>query len=198
MLFRSSPHSLDDLLDPKYAKKVILIDPRTSSAGMGMLEWTIEVYGEDHWLDWWKKMAPNTLTIASGWSSGYGLFTEGEAPIVLSYTTSPIYHVLFDKTTRYRTLIFDEGHNTTIEGLGLIRGSKHQEAGKKLINFVLTDAQLDIAECDSMYPANSSIKLPEAFDWAPKPTKNLFIDAKELEEKQNMWLDAWEKAMAGN
>ena len=189
------PHSLDDLLDPKYAKKVILIDPRTSAVGMGLLEWTIEVYGEDHWLDWWKQMEPNTLTIASGWSSGYGLFTEGEAPLAISYTTSPVYHVMFDKTTRYQALIFDEGHNTTVEGLGLIKGAKHQAAGKSLIDFVLTDAQLDIAETDSMYPANASVKLPDAFDYAPKPEKNLFMDADVLAKKQNEWLDAWEKAM---
>lgn len=190
------PHSLDGLTDPKFEKKVILMDPRTSSAGMGLLEWTIEVYGEDHWLDWWRKMKPNTLTVASGWSAGYGLFTEGEAPIVLTYTTSPVYHIINEHTTRYQTMIFDEGHNTTIEGLGLVKGAKHAAAGKELIDFVLTDEQLKIAVADSMYPVNSSLALPDAYQYAPKPAKNLKLDANLLERKQNEWLDAWEKEMS--
>lgn len=189
------PHSLEDLKKPFFAKKVILIDPRTSSAGMGLLQWTIEVYGEDHYLDWWKAMEPNTLTIADGWSSGYGLFTEGEAPIVLSYTTSPVYHVLNEHTTRYQTLIFDEGHAATVEGCGLAKGARHPAAAKTFIDYALTDAQLDIAITDSMYPVNAAVELPEAFNYAPKPAKSLFMDSDTLMKKQNKWLDEWEKAM---
>lgn len=191
-----APHSLEDLKDPKYAKKVILIDPRTSSVGMGLMLWTIEVYGEDHYLDWWKAMKPNTLTIADGWSSGYGLFTEGEAPLVISYTTSPVYHVMYDKTTRYQALVFPEGHDTTVEGVGLVKGAKHPAAAKELIDFALTDAQVTIALADSMYPANSSVTLPDAFQYAPKPEKNLSIDSATLLKNQNKWLDAWQQAMS--
>ena len=115
-----APQSLDDLKDPIYKDKIILIDPRTSSVGLGLLMWTIEVYGEDGYLDWWRAVGQNALTIADGWSSAYGLFTEGEAPIVISYTTSPVYHVLNEDTTRYQALVFPEGHHKTIESIGIL------------------------------------------------------------------------------
>ncbi|NCB02511.1 MAG: thiamine ABC transporter substrate-binding protein, partial [Spirochaetia bacterium] len=96
------PTSLDDLLDPMYKKSIIIMDPRTSSVGMGLLEWTVMVYGENY-LDWWRAVKENILTIADGWSSGYGLFTEGEAPIVLSYITSPVYHLMYEESDRYKS-----------------------------------------------------------------------------------------------
>lgn len=192
------PRSLDDLCDPKYKGKIILCDPRTSAVGMGMLVWTYEVYGEK-WLDWWKAVKPNVLTIADGWSSAYGLFTEGEAPIVLSYTTSPVYHVLNENgNTRYRALIFPEGHALTIQGMALTKGARHPDLGKKFIDFVLTEGQVDSAIADSMYPANSTIELPDAYAWAPVPDKQLSLDGDFIRAHQDAWLDAWQEAMGSN
>ena len=84
-------------------------------------------------------MKDNALTVADGWSSAYGLFTEGEAPIVLSYTTSPVYHVMNDNTTRYQALIFPEGHEATIEGIGIIKGTDKRAEAEAFIDFILTD-----------------------------------------------------------
>ena len=190
------PSSLDELTDPKYKNKVLLIDPRTSSVGLGMLLWTIEVYGEEGYLSWWKAMKNNALTITEGWSSAYGLFIEGEAPLVLSYTTSPVYHVTFEDTTRYRAALFTEGHSTTIEGVGLLSTSKKKDAAKQFIDFLLTDAQLDVATANSMYPTNSDTVLPPAFDWAPKPKKSLSLDALTIEKNLDRWLTEWTQVMS--
>jgi thiamine transport system substrate-binding protein len=190
------PTSLSQLTEPKYKDKVLLIDPRTSSVGLGMLLWTIEVYGEDGYLNWWKAMKDNALTIAEGWSSAYGLFTEGEAPLVLSYTTSPVYHVTYEDTTRYQAVLFSEGHSTTIEGAGVVASSKNKDDAKAFIDFLLSDAQLDIASANSMYPVNSTIVLPEAFQWAPKPEKNLSIDPQAIEKNLDRWLTEWTQVMS--
>ncbi|NBK21246.1 MAG: thiamine ABC transporter substrate-binding protein [Spirochaetia bacterium] len=190
------PSSLGELTDPKFKDKVLLIDPRTSSVGLGMLLWTIEVYGEEGYLSWWKSMKQNALTITEGWSSAYGLFTEGEAPLVLSYTTSPVYHVTYEDTTRYRTALFTEGHSTTIEGVGMLASSKKKDAAKQFIDFLLTDAQLDVATANSMYPTNGDTVLPPAFDWAPKPKKSLSLDALAIEKNLDRWLTEWTQVMS--
>ncbi len=190
------PTSLASLTDPKYKGKVILIDPRTSSVGLGLLVWTVEVFGENGYLDWWKAMKENALTITEGWSSAYGLFTEGEAPLVLSYTTSPVYHVTYEHTTRYQTTLFSEGHSTTIEGVGMLASSTHKDAAKKFIDYLLSQAQLSIALANSMYPVNARTVLPEAFDYAPKPEKNLSIPAETLAKNLDRWLTEWTQVMS--
>jgi len=189
------PTSLEDLTNPKYKNKVILIDPRTSSVGLGLLIWSREVFG-DNYLTWWNKMKDNALTITEGWSSAYGMFTTGEAPITLSYTTSPVYHVMYEDTTRYQTIIFDEGHSATIEGVGLLQSSNNKEKAKQFIDFLLTDAQLDIATANSMYPTNSKTELPSAFDWAPKPNLTLSLEASDIENNLDTWLNQWTDVMS--
>lgn len=190
-----APRSLEDLTKPEFRNKIILIDPRTSSVGLGLLVWSIEVYGEERYLEWWKAVSANALTIADGWSSAYGLFTEGEAPLVISYTTSPVYHVMNEDTTRYQALIFEEGHNATYEGVGILKSSRNKEAAQQFIDYLLTDAQAQIAVINSMYPANESVELPAAYQWAPKPGKTLELSPEAIEKNLDRWLTEWTQAV---
>ena len=52
----------------------------------------------------WSRLRPRVLTVTPGWSEAYGLFVKGEAPLVLSYTTSPAYHRFAEKSERYAAL----------------------------------------------------------------------------------------------
>ena len=188
------PESLMDLTSPEYRGQVILIDPRTSSVGLGLLLWTYNLYGND-FTAWWEAMKENALTVADGWSSAYGLFTEGEAPIVLSYTTSPVYHVMNENTTRYQALVFPEGHEATIEGIGIIKGTDKRAEAEAFIDFILTDGQADIAIANSMYPANSTTVLPDAFKWAPEPAI-MFTSSGISAEKRDEIISTWADIMA--
>ncbi len=190
------PTSLGDLADSRYKDKIILIDPRTSSVGLGLLLWSIEEFGEEGWLTWCEAVKKNALTITDGWSSAYGLFTEGEAPLVISFTTSVVYHVLNEESTRYRALIFPSGHQATIEGVGILAGSPHQSEAERFVDFILSEGQLEIAITNSMYPTNASTPLPPAFDWAPKPEHSFSADRTRLEKNLERWLTEWTEVMS--
>ena len=53
------------------------------------------------------KLKGRMLTVTPGWSESYGLFTKGEAPMVLSYTTSPAYHMIAEGTEKYQAAAFE-------------------------------------------------------------------------------------------
>ncbi|MDR3341713.1 MAG: thiamine ABC transporter substrate-binding protein [Treponema sp.] len=166
------PRSLEDLTAEKYAKGLILMDPRTSSPGLGFLAWTQAVYG-DAWKGYWQRLAPTILTIADGWSAGYGLFTAGEAPLVLSYTTSPGYHLEYEGTERYKAALFTEGHPIQIEVAGILTAGKNKEQAKGFLDFMLSPAFQDIIPLTNwMYPV-ITIPLPESFRITPKSDKPL-------------------------
>jgi thiamine transport system substrate-binding protein len=185
------PKSLEDLTKPAFRKKIILEDPRTSSPGLGFLLWTIAAYG-DRYLDYWKRLMPNVLTITEGWDSAYGLFTNGEAPMVLSYTTSPAYHVEYENTTRYRAAIFKKGNYLQIEGMGILKGAKHQDLAKKFIDFTLTDDfQREIPLTNWMFPVDPNVELPKSFNYAPRPEKILSMDTFTIEKMQERWINGW-------
>ncbi len=189
------PHSLEELLDPRFKNSLILIDPRTSNVGMGLLLWTIAVYGEDY-LQWWERVKPNVLTITDGWSTAYGLFTQGEAPLVISYTTSPVYHLLNENSERYRSLLFPEGNLAVIEGVGILRSTQMPEEAKQFVDFLLTDGQLEIALTNVMYPVNATVELPEVFALSMKPELSLLLDGEVIAKNREMWLTQWREVMS--
>jgi len=190
------PESLEELTDPRFRKRVIVQDPRTSSPGLGFLLWTIAVYGEEY-LEYWKRLQPSLLTITDGWDTAYGMFTSGEAPIVLSYTTSPAYHVEYEQTERYRALLFEEGNYLQIEGMGILKGASHPELARKFIDFVLTeDFQAEIPLTNWMYPVDPQVATPDSFRFAPEPERALQLPAAEVRNNRERWVKAWVKLVS--
>ena len=190
------PQSLTDLADERYREKIIVEDPRTSSPGLGFLLWTVAVFGED-FAGYWERLEPNLLTITEGWDTAYGMFTSGEAPMVLSYTTSPAYHVEYEESHRFRALIFEEGNYLQIEGMGIVKGCPHLKWAKRFIDFILTeDFQKEIPLTNWMYPVDPGTPLPDSFAYAPRPEKSLSLDYQSIEENQKRWLEEWTAAVA--
>jgi thiamine transport system substrate-binding protein len=185
------PKSLEDLTKAEFAQKLILMDPRTSSPGLGFLAWTKHIYG-DEWLDFWEKLAPSLLTIADGWSTGYGLFTAGEAPLVISYTTSPGVHLFSEGTERYQAALFDSGHPIQVELAAMLKHAKNKTGAERFIDFMLTPPfQSIIPETNWMYPA-IDIPLPPSFRINPKSEITLFP-----EPLTDAEIDEWSAFMAG-
>ena len=190
------PASLEDLTNDEYEKSIILMDPRTSSPGLGFLLWTIAVYG-DEFTDYWQRLKPSVLTVTDGWDTGYGLYTNGEAPLVLSYTTSPPYHVEYEETYYNLAAMFDEGHYLQIEGAGILDGAEHVEEAQLFIDYLLSkEAQEIIPLTNWMYPVRDDAELPDSYEYAPKAEKVLNLDAQEIEENLDSWIDQWLEVMS--
>lgn len=102
---KNPPQSLKELVESDQNWRVIYQDPRTSTPGLGLLLWMQKVYGDDA-PQAWQKLAKKTVTVTKGWSEAYGLFLKGESDLVLSYTTSPAYHILEEKKDNYAAANF--------------------------------------------------------------------------------------------
>lgn len=190
-VIKTPPTSLEDLTADRFKKSVILMDPRTSGPGLGFLLWTVSVYGND-FADYWARLAPSILTVTDSWSSGYGLFTNGEAPLVVSYSSSPVYHVAFEKSTRYKAASFQEGHYMQIEGAGILKGAPHRKAAEAFIEFMLSEAfQKEVPLTNIMFPASSAAPLPESFAHAVKPEKSLQLSPEAVMTKSQGWIKTW-------
>jgi len=186
------PTSLADLVADGDGPKLIIEDPRTSTPGLGLLLWMQAVYG-DRAADAWTKLNNRVLTVTKGWSEAYGLFLDGEAPMVLSYTTSPAYHQIVEETDRYRAAIFAEGHYLQVELAAMTAGTEHADLARDFLAFVLTqDFQATIPTGNWMYPAiDLGDSLPEAFRELPQPPSALSIDPDEVAAHRGDWIDAW-------
>jgi thiamine transport system substrate-binding protein len=190
------PKSWDDLLDPKYKGKIILLNPATSSPGRNFLLFTVAVFGEDRWLDYWKKLKPNILTITAGWSEGYGLYAQGEAPIVLSYETSPAYHIEFEKTDRYANLFFDDQAYAQVETAGVLKNAANRKNAERFMDHIVSkEFQELIPLTQFMYPVHPDAALPESFSRAGRAKNLVNLDGTEAARNFDRLLKAWEEIM---
>src|SRR5262249_3785352 len=149
-------------------------DPRTATPGLGLLLWVRSVYGDEAPAAW-AKLRKRVLTVTPGWSEAYGLFTKGEAPMVLSYTTSPAYHIVAENTEKYKAAPFSEGHYLQVEVAGMTTVGAANPLAKQFLAFMTGPKFQDvIPETNWMFPAGKTDKpLNAAFDTLVKPEKTL-------------------------
>jgi thiamine transport system substrate-binding protein len=192
---KDPPRSLADLAKDGDEPKLLLEDPRTSTPGLGLLLWLKSVYG-DKAAEAWKGIAPKILTVSKSWDEAYGLFTKGEAPLVLSYTTSQAYHVMAEQSDRYKALVFPEGNYMQIEVAGMLKSAKHPDLARQFLQFLLSpDFQKEIPTTNWMLPVTDGATPPEFATAAPKPEKALLLPADEVAKHRPAWIQEWLEAV---
>jgi thiamine transport system substrate-binding protein len=194
---KNPPKSLKELVEGDPSQKIAIQDPRTSTPGLGLLLWVKSVYG-DKAPEAWAKLKDRVLTVTPGWSESYGLFTKGEVPMVLSYTTSPAYHMVAEHSERYQAASFEEGHYIQIEVAGLLKNAPEKELGKAFLSFILTPGFQDaIPENNWMMPVTATSQpLPDAFNKLVQPTKTFLMSPEEVVKNRKAWIDEWLTAMS--
>jgi thiamine transport system substrate-binding protein len=191
-MVKAVPKSLAQLVEGGASEKIIIEDPRTSTPGLGLLLWMKSVFG-DKAAEAWTKLRPRILTVTPGWSEAYGLFTKGEAPMVLSYTTSPAYHLIEEKTDRYKAAEFSEGHYAQIEVAGIVKTSANLKLAKQFMQFMMGPNFQDvIPTANWMWPAGEITKpLPAEFDGLVKPERSLMFDPETVARNRKAWTEEW-------
>ncbi|MDP6969863.1 MAG: thiamine ABC transporter substrate binding subunit, partial [Gammaproteobacteria bacterium] len=190
------PQSLDELINADPALKVIIQDPRSSTPGLGLMLWIKSVYG-DQAPKAWAKLSDNILTTTKGWSEAYfNLFLAGEAPMVLSYSSSPAYHMAIEGTDRYQAAAFAEGHYLQVEVAAKLAHSEQQALADKFLEFMVShDFQQHVPLTNVMYPVSTEVTMPEAYGKLIQPTKVLKMDDALVNAQRKAWVKEWLNAM---
>ena len=188
------PKSLHELVEQRDDIKVIYQDPRTSTPGQGLMFWMKWVY-QDKAAQAWTMLAKKTVTVTKGWSEAYSMFLKGEADMVLSYTTSPAYHIIAEQNSQYAAAEFSEGHYVQIEVAAKVKSSHNPELAEEFMDFIVSKPfQSAIPTGNWMYPVIKQT-LPTGFEQLTVPTKSFHFDAKEIEEKGKSWVKEWRNAL---
>lgn len=184
------PSSFEDLLGGNYT--LLLQDPRTSGTGTAIVSWIRQIYG-DKAPEVWKKLQPKILTFTRSWSEAYTLFQRGEGDLVLSYSSSPLYHEIQEGNTNYRAAIFKEGNLTLYEMGGITKTSQHKELAKHFIQFLRSPmGQTILATKGWQYPFQGKPKEWESCVTYQEPNKFIYS----LRSFNRMeWVKEWKNSL---
>ncbi|WP_442797295.1 thiamine ABC transporter substrate binding subunit [Pantoea vagans] len=192
---KNPPKSLKELVDSPEKWRVIYEDPRTSTPGLGLLLWMQKVYG-DQAPQAWQKLAQKTVTVTKGWSEAYGLFLKGEGDLVLSYTTSPAYHIIEEKKENYAAASFTEGHYLQVEVAAQLASSKQPALAQQFMKFMVSpDFQRTIPTGNWMYPVIDT-PLPAGFAALSVPSTALQFSPEEVASQRSGWISQWQRAVS--
>ena len=188
--FNNPPKSMEELIHNTNAR-IVIQDPRTSTPGLGLLTWIKAIYG-DQAGDKWEILNNKIVSVTKGWTDAYyNIFMAGEADMVLSYTTSPAAHIMFEDNYNFSAISFDEGNYISIEYAGILKSSKNKSLAKKFLRFMLTkDFQSVIPSTNIMYPVIKINSLPEAYKKLEIP-KAIQIDPATINANKNIWIEEW-------
>ena len=189
------PKSFKDLAASSL--KVVIQDPRSSTPGLGLLMWVKAAYGADS-AAVWAGLADNILTVTPSWDQAYGLFLSGEADMVLSYSTSPAYHLIAEQDASKSAALFDEGHYMQVEVAGMLKSSQNPDLARAFLSYLGSDeAQSILPTTNWMYPARTLAQgLPAGFETMIKPTKSLLFPAAQAERERQPAVEEWQTALS--
>lgn len=196
------PASLEDLLKPEYKSLLVVENPATSSPGLAFLLATVKHFGEEGYLDYWRALRANGVTVVDGWETAYytnfsGSSGLGPQPLVVSYSSSPAAEVI------YASSPLNDAPTGSIFGLdtcyrqvefaGILAGTQQLELAQKFVDFMLSlPFQEDMPLQMFVYPVVEGATLPSEFSqYAPLAPQPAMLDPQMIADNRDAWIAAW-------
>jgi thiamine transport system substrate-binding protein len=198
------PDNLDDLLKPEYKGMLVVENPATSSPGLAFLLATIGTYGDEGYLEYWKKLLANDLWVVNDWETAY--YTEfsahgGTHPLVVSYASSPPAEVIYAETPTDiapTAVITGEGSCfRQIEFAGILQGTPNRNLAELWIDFMLSvPFQEDMPLQMFVFPVNPQARLPAEFiQFTTVPETTAQVSPQQISENRERWIREWMEAI---
>ena len=197
----AAPETFDGLLRDRFAGDLLTQNPVSSATGKAFLLHTIQAKGRDGYLDYWRGLKENDVRVIEDWSTSYTAYSNGEAPMVVSYSTDQVYaHEEGENLAKHRLRFLNDQGYANPEGMAMFEGTDRPELARTFMDFVLRpEVQSEIAVRNVQYPATTTAKLPESFArYAKEPPKAVTFTYDALQANLSEWTSAWERQFVGN
>lgn len=190
------PKSLHELVE-RQDLRIIYQDPRTSSMGRGLIAWINLVFAENQIQQAWAKLAKHTVTVGKGWTETYGAFLKGEADLVFSHNTSPIYHLLQEQKDQYAATQFTEGAVYQYTTAAKIAG-KNNACADSFLQFIFTPEAQRIITPKNVMLSTISAQIEPHFDALKQSQKNTkTLNTNGITERTlKSWIATWQQVLS--
>ena len=216
-----APETFEGLLDDEHAGALIAQNPGASSTGRAFLLHTVKQFGdggvagdgeeetvagadgdpEYDYLDYWADLQANDVRVLGDWDEAYTAWSNGEAPIVVSYSTDQVFADMEGANLEEHQIRFlnDQAYANP-EGMAVFDGADEPDLARQFMSFMLEpDVQGEIAQRNVSFPAVGDAELPSDYaELAQEPADPVTFTYDELRGSADAWVEAWERQFAGN
>ncbi len=194
-----NPATFDTLTTDPYRGDLIAQNAQQSDPGRAFLLWTIAEKGPDGYLDYWRDLLDNDVTILSDWEPAYQAYQNEEAPMVVSYSTDQVYYhgEGVDMSRHQVGFLNDQGYANP-EMMGLFTDANAPEIGRQFMDFALSpEAQAEIAVRNVQFPAVEGVDPGAEFSqYADEPGEPVTFTYDELAGNVEGWIEDWAREVS--
>jgi len=179
------PSSWQDLLDPVYRNHLVMPNPNSSGTGFLTVSAWLQMMGEDAAWDYMDKLHENMARYTHSGSKPCRLAAAGEVPIGISFAFRGAG--LIQKGAPLELVVPEEGVGWEVEASGILKTSKKVDAAKKLMDWHISPAAMqvfneylpilaipEIAKPVEHFPSNIQEKMIDNdFGWAAENRKRI-------------------------
>ena len=126
------------------------------------------------------------------------MFLQGESDMVLSYSTSPAYHLIAETDDTKAAAAFDEGHYLQIEVAGKLASTDQPELANAFLAYLTAEtAQTALITTNWMYPASTpATGMPKGFETLITPSKSILLSPVDAEAGRAKAIEEWQTALS--
>jgi iron(III) transport system substrate-binding protein len=195
-----APQDWDEVLDPKWKGKVIIRDPVASGSMRAIFAAqilrSIRATGSpDSGFAWLRRLDRNTKEYVLNPTILYQKLARREGTVTL-YNMPDIATLTQRTKIPVRWVIPRSGTPLLVDGIAIVRGTRHRAAAQAFYEFVTTPAAMEVAaERFARIPARTDIpddRLPGWIGQARAQIKPMPLDQQLLAEKLDEWMTYWD------
>jgi thiamine transport system substrate-binding protein len=190
-----APDNFGELQDSRYFHQLLVPDASRSGIGQAMLCWSVAAFGESGYQSFWQSIRKNVSEFTPSWSAARQKFRQDDNFLMLGFTTTPAYYSEILHYDGIHCLVPKEGSFVYIPVAGLIRKAKHDDMGRKFLDFMISEQfQKFVPFTQYIYPIDRTIEMPLSFSFAPLAvyTLNNNITTAQLQTNLPEWLTFWQ------
>lgn len=188
---KEAPKTYEDLLDPKFRKKIQYSTPGQAGDGTALMLQAFHAFGsKEAGLAYLGKLQANNLGPSASTGKLTALVNKGEIFVangdlqmnLAQMRNNPNVRVFFPAGPTGRRSVFPLPYY-----IGLVANAPHAENGRKLIDFLLSEAaQRDVSSVAQGFPVRSDVH----------PTDDNFKKLNAMLEGVEVWTPDWAKVLA--
>jgi thiamine transport system substrate-binding protein len=195
-----APSTFDDLLSDAYRDSLLVENPTQGATGLRFLLQTIDARSTDGYLGYWSELLDNGAQVLGSWDDSYAAYSNGEAPMVVSYSTDQVFaNQSGEDLSRHQIAFLDNAALPYTDGIATFRRASNPGLASDLMDFMLTPrVQARTAVLNVGLPSVTNATLPNDFaQFVSAPERTIDFSYDRLRSNLQGWLDEWSRQVAG-